>query len=163
MKILCVLLFTPLLLQAQNVRWETVQKSTTVNNADTVYFAFRGAGIFSSSVAEGDTLALNPPDQVVYGGEATVTVRKVSGTAADSLIAYAKAVDFAGRIIQADSAFIFGASYAAPGTPNSYGDGRVYGATISSLRKYVNGFVIIYKMFDLTGGTRRWEWGIATP
>lgn len=148
--------------QAQSVRWQTVQKSTAAGNADSVYFSFRGTGIFSTPM-EADTAALNPPDQVAYNHDALLTLRSVSGdSSCDSLIAYVKGLDFAGRIIHDDSVFVFGTSFAAPASATIRSNRRLYAASLTNLAKYINGFVVIYKHFDVVGGPWRWEWACGT-
>lgn len=150
----------PLCAQAQTtVNWATVQKVTALGDADTVYFSFRGSGIFAQAT-QGHTAALNPPDQVAYNGAATITVRRVGGEVIDSLIAYGKGVDFSGRVLQRDSTFLFGTSYAAPSSPNSFGDGRLYGKDIQGLNRFINGLMIVYKVFDIADTTTSLEWGL---
>jgi hypothetical protein len=146
------------LTQAQSVRWQTKSESIAVNNADSVFFAFRPIGVFAAVVSP-DSVAINPPDQVAYAGDGIITIRRISGNNSDSTIAYAKALDQNGRIVQQDSVFLFGTTFAAPATPNTFGDGRLYGASIGNLKKYINGVVIICRVFDLVGGTRRYEFG----
>lgn len=144
---------------AQVVRWQTFQQSISVNDADTTWFAFRPSG---ESTINPDSLAINPPDRVEFDGEPAITFRRVSGNSADSVISYAKPIDFAGRIITGDSSFVLGATFAAPSSPNTFGDGKLYGKTPIFNTKRYNGIIIITKIFDLSGGVRRIENGFGT-
>lgn len=154
-----ILLASPL--WSQSVRWQFKSKSIAVNDADTVYFAFRGVGL--SFNIDPDTVAINPPDAVYNDDLSVLSIRKTSGNAADSVIAYAKGLDASGRIVRNDSVMVFGAAFAAPGTGNAFGDGGVHIASLAGLVAKHNGVVIICKVFDLVGGTRRFEFGHGIP
>lgn len=154
-----ILFLLPLGINGQVVRWQTFQQSISANDADTTWFAFRPSG---GQTINADSLAINPPDKVEFDGEPAITFRQVSGTVSDSSISYAKPVDFAGRIIQNDSSFITGATFAAPSSPNSFGNGRVFGKTPVFNTKRYNGIIVITKVFDLSGGIRRIENGFGT-
>lgn len=154
--VLTVLLTSPT--WSQPVRWQYKSESIAVNNADTVFFAFRAAGTFSGDVSP-DSMAINPPDQVYNDDASVASIRKISGNAADSVIAYAKGLDATGRIVGNDSIPVFGASFAAPATPNVFGNGNVHYASLAGLIAKYNGVAIICKVFDLAGGTRRFEFG----
>jgi hypothetical protein len=154
-----IILLSPMILSAQVVRWETFQQSISANDADTTWYAFRPSG---GQKVNPDSLAINPPDKVEFDGEPAITFRLVSGTSADSVISYAKQIDFAGRIITGDSSFVLGATFAAPSSPNTFGDGRLYGKTPIFNTKRYNGFIVITKLFDLSGGVRKFEWGFGT-
>lgn len=154
-----ILLASPL--WSQSVRWQFKSKSIAVNDADTVYFAFRGVGL--SFNIDPDTVAINPPDAVYNDDLSVLSIRKTAGNAADSVIAYAKGLDYAGRIVQNDSIPIFGATFAAPSTGNLFGNGGVHIASLAGLVAKHNGVVIICKVFDLVGGTRRFEFGHGIP
>lgn len=158
-----ILLASPI--WSQSIRWQYVSKSisdTTGNDTALIYFAFRSVGL-SFNVAP-DTVAIDPPD-VVYNDDASViSIRKTNGTASDSIIVYAKGLDAAGRIVRNDSVFVFGTSYAAPGTPNTFGDGGVYVASLAGLVAKHNGVVLYCKVFDRgTGTMRRFEFGHGIP
>lgn len=157
--VLIIVLFLSTILFAQVVRWQTFQQSTSANDADTTWFAFRPSG---GQTINPDSLAINPPDKVEFDGEPAITFRQISGTVSDSSISYAKPLDFAGRIIQGDSSFITGATFVAPSSPNSFGNGRVFGKTPVFNTKRYNGVIIITKIFDLSGGVRRNEYGFGT-
>lgn len=146
---------------SQSVRWQFKSKSIAINNADTVYFSFRSVGLGFN--VDPDTAAINPPDQVYNDDLSVLSIRKTAGNAADSVIAYAKGLDYAGRIVRNDSVMVFGAAFAAPGTGNAFGDGGVHVASLAGLVAKHNGVVIICKVFDLVGGTRRFEFGHGIP
>lgn len=146
---------------SQSVRWQFKSKSIAINNADTVYFAFRSVGLGFN--VDPDTVVINPPDQVYNDDLSVLSIRKTAGNAADSVIAYAKGLDYAGRIVRNDSVMVFGAAFAAPGTGNAFGDGGVHVASLAGLVAKHNGVVIICKVFDLVGGTRRFEFGHGIP
>lgn len=146
---------------SQSVRWQFKSKSIAVNDADTVYFAFRGAGLAFN--IDPDTVAINPPDMVYNDDLSVLSIRRTNGTAADSVIAYAKGLDLAGRIVRNDSVMVFGASFAAPGSGNAFGDGGVHIASLAGLVAKHNGVAIICKVFDRVGGTRRFEFGHGIP
>lgn len=155
-----VLWAVPLLAQ-NTVRWQFKSESIAVNDADTVYFAYRGAGV--SFGVDPDSVAINPPDQVYNDDAAVISIRKISGSAADSVIAYAKGLDASGRIVQNDSVMVFGSSYAAPSSGNAFGNGGVHMASLSGLLGKYNGVAIICKVFDRVGGARRFEFGHGIP
>ena len=146
---------------SQSVRWQFKSKSIAINNADTVYFAFRSVGLGFN--VDPDTVVINPPDQVYNDDLSVLSIRKTAGNAADSVIAYAKGLDYAGRIVRNDSVMVLGASFAAPSTGNAFGDGGVHVASLAGLVAKHNGVVIICKVFDLVGGTRRFEFGQGIP
>lgn len=148
-------------LWSQSVRWQFKSKSIAISNADSVFFAFRSMGFFDN--VSPDTAAINPPNEVYNDDLSVVSIRKTAGNAADSVIAYAKGLDATGRIVRNDSVFVFGAAFAAPGTGNAFGDGGVHVASLAGLMAKYNGVVIICKVFDLTGGTRRFEFGFGMP
>lgn len=154
-----ILLASPL--WSQSVRWQFKSKSIAVNDADTLYFAFRGTGLGFN--VDPDSVAINPPDAVYNDDLSVLSIRKTAGNAADSVIAYAKGLDYAGRIVRNDSVMVFGAAFAAPGTGNAFGDGGVHVASLAGLVAKHNGVVIICKVFDLVGGTRRFEFGHGIP
>lgn len=154
-----ILLASPL--WSQSVRWQFKSKSIAANDVDTLYFAFRGVGL--SFNVDPDTVAINPPDQVYNDDLSVLSIRKTAGNAADSVIAYAKGLDASGRIVRNDSVMVFGAAFAAPGTGNAFGDGGVHIASLAGLVAKHNGVVIICKVFDLVGGTRRFEFGHGIP
>lgn len=136
-------------------KWQYKNESVSANDADTVYFAFRPV---TGRYVQPDSASINPPDYVIYESERTLTVRKISGTTADSVIAYVKPLDRDGRLIQNDSLFVLGSSFAAPVMPNYYGDGRVYAKSLGGISvKKCNGVAVIIKVFDKTGGARRFE------
>lgn len=146
---------------SQTVRWQYKSESIAVNDADTVYFAFRTMS-FVGDIAP-DSVAINPPDEVYNDDLSVLSIRRVSGNAADSVIIYAKGLDKTGRIVRNDSVFVFGASYAAPSSGNIFGNGGLHVASLAGLMAKYNGIVVIAKVFDLVGGTRRFEFGHGIP
>lgn len=159
--ILLLFVIMPTLCLAQQVRWEVFSQSIDSTDVDTTWFAFRPKGFLSNAV-DPDSVAINPPDEVECDESPMVTIRQTAGTAADSLIAYAKPLDFAGRIITGDSIFVLGSTFAAPATPNTFGDGRLYGKTLAFNTKRYNGFIIIISVFDLIPGSKKFEFGFGT-
>ena len=147
--------------EAQPVRWQSIQKTIFTGDADTVYFAFRPVGVFSSAV-DPDTSAIDPPDQVYYDGDGLVTLRFIGGDETDSTISYAKAFDHNGRIFQDDSLMLFGAAFEAPGTGNLFGDGNLRGTSIADLPKFINGILIITQIFDAVGDSSIYEFGLGS-
>lgn len=149
--------------QAQTVEWQYISKTIAAGDVDSLYFPFRSKSFFDST--EPDSVAINPPDEVYNDDASVISIRRTShdSTASDSTVAYAKGLDAAGRIVQNDSVFVFGTSFAAPATPNSFGDGRVYMASLAGLLGKYNGIVLIVKVFDLTGIARRYEFGHGRP
>lgn len=148
--------------QAQTSRWIFKTESIAVNDADSVYFAFRSSSFMERDVSP-DSVAINPPDESLNDDASVISIRKVSGGVADSVIAYAKGLDIAGRIVQNDSTMLFGASYAAPSSGNTFGNGNVHVASLSGLHGKYPGILVIVKMFDKVGGTRAFEIGHGRP
>lgn len=146
---------------AQTARWQYKSKSIAVNDADTVYFAFRSTSFFDALMA--DTAAINPPNEVYNDDLSVLSIRRTSGNAADSVIVYAKGLDETGRIVRNDSVFVFGAAYAAPASPNIWGNGGLHTASLAGLMAKYHGVMIVCKVFDLAGGTRRFEFGHGIP
>lgn len=153
-------LLVPFLSQAQVLRWQTFTQSISANDADTTFFSFRPSG--SSNTVTPDSLPTNPPDVVEFDPDAAISIRQIAGTVSDSSISYAKPVDFEGRIMQGDSAFITGTTFAAPASPNAFGNGRLYAKTPVFSTKRYNGMVLIHMVFDRSGGVRRWRYGFGT-
>ena len=154
-----ILLASPL--WSQGLRWQFKSKSIAVNDVDTLYFSFRSMGLFDN--VSPDSIAINPPNEVYNDDLSVLSIRKTAGNAADSVIAYAKGLDYTGRIVRNDSVMVFGAAFAAPGTGNAFGDGGVHIASLAGLVAKHNGVAIICKVFDRVGGTRRFEFGHGIP
>lgn len=148
---------------AQTVEWQYIRKTIAAGDVDSLYFPFRSKSFFENP--EPDSIAINPPDEVYNDDASVISIRRIShdSTASDSTIGYVKGLDAAGRIVQNDSVFVFGTSFAAPGTPNKFGNGGVHMASLAGLLGKYNGVVLIVKVFDLTGIARRYEFGHGIP
>jgi len=162
-KILILILLLAFSTSAQSLRWQKFDQGIAVNDADTTWFAFR-AGFFSKEVSP-DSVAIVPPENTVIDAAPFATFQQIAGTAADSSITYAKPVvsfNGAANIVQNDSVFVVGATYAAPSSPNTFGNGRLYGKALDFNTKRYNGVILITKVFDRVGGTRRFRYGFGT-
>lgn len=159
--LICFCLSIAIPVFAQTARWKYKSESIAVNDADTVYFAFRTTGIIGDVAP--DSVVINPPDEVYNDDLSVLSIRRSSGNAADSVIVYVKGLDAQGRIVRNDSVFAFGASYAAPSSGNIFGNGGVHVASLAGLMAKYNGIAVIAKVFDLVGGTRRFEIGHGIP
>jgi len=159
-----IFLFVATSLSAQSLRWQTFQQSIDSAGVDTSWFALR-SGIFRFDV-DPDSVAIVPPENVEIDETPVATFRQVSGTAADSSITYAKPVvsyDGVAYIVQNDSVFVTGTSFAAPASANTFGDGRLYAKTLAFATKRLNGVIFITKIFDIAGGSpRKFEYGLGT-
>lgn len=149
--------------EAQTVEWQYISKTISAGGTAMIYFPFRSKSFFDSP--EPDSVAINPPDEVYNDDASVISIRRTShdSTASDSTVAYAKGLDAAGRIVQNDSVFVFGTSFAAPASPNKFGNGGVHMASLAGLLGKYNGVVLIVKVFDLTGIARRYEFGHGIP
>lgn len=148
---------------AQSMRWQTFQQSIDSAGVDTSWFSLR-TGIFGRDV-DPDSNAIVPSENSVIDETPVATFRQVAGTAADSSITYAKPVVSIGGvayIVQNDSVFVLGSTFAAPASANTFGDGKLYAKTLSFATKRFNGVIFITKIFDTSTGAKRFEFGFGT-
>lgn len=162
-KVFVLALLMALPAMAQSVRWQTFEQSIDSTATDSTWFSLR-TGIFGRDV-EPDSAAILPSANAVIDETPVATFRQISGTAADSSITYAKpivVIDGVAYVVQNDSVFVFGASLAAPASPNTFGDGNLYAKTLSFATKRFQGVLFITAVFDTETGVRKFEWGLGT-
>jgi hypothetical protein len=162
-KILFFILLIASTASAQSIRWQTFEQSIDSADVDTAWFAFR-AGLFSRDISP-DSMAIVPPENTVIDETPYATFQQIAGTAADSSITYAKpvvSVDGVAYIIANDSVFVCGSTFAAPSTPNTFGNGDLYGKTLTFNTKRFNGVIFITKVFDKVTGSKKFRWGLGT-